>query len=118
MGVKSRASYADRMGKLIYGPGVEVEVPDLSLLHLDVLLADNPGLAFQLHLTLGGAEDGDLISLSVGVGAPLAIKFANRMPEEPLDLELMHGLNRAARERGLVSLPLLPIAKSPDPYTA
>lgn len=105
------------MGTLIYGRAVEVELPDLSLLHLDMLLAEYPGAAFQLHLVLAGAEDGDLLSLSVGSGAPLALKFGNQMPDGPVDVDVMRKLAEGL-QAGLVSLPMLPAAKSPDPYTA
>lgn len=105
------------MGKLIYGRAVEVELPDLSLMHLDMLLAEYPGAAFQLHLVLSGAEDGDVLSLSIGAGTALALKFGNRMPDGPIEVEVMRKLADGLRG-GLVSLPMLPTAESPDPYTA
>lgn len=110
-------SYAAQMGKLIYGPGVEIDLPDLSLLHLDVLLAEHPDARFQLHLPLGAAEDGDLVSLSVGKGAALVLKYGNNADLQ-LDVQVMINLSRSIATNGFVSLPLLPAAKSPDPYAA
>jgi len=92
---------------LFYGPKVEIEVPDLSLFHLDMLLSDYPGASFQLHVVLSAAGDGNLLSLSIGSGVPLALDYCNG-PELRIDAEVLEGLSTALRERGLVSLPMLP----------
>lgn len=105
------------MGKLIYGPGVEVDLPDLSLFHLDVLLAEHPDARFQLHVHLAAAEDGDMLSLSVGKGAALILKYGNNADLE-LDIQVMINLSRAIVGNSFVVLPMLPVAESPDPYTA
>lgn len=96
------------MGKLLYGSKVEIELPDLSLLHLDMLLAEHPGWAFQLHILLSGSEDGDLVSLSVGSGVPLVLKLGNSVEDLRVDDDVMVSLTAALRDRGLVSLPMLP----------
>jgi hypothetical protein len=105
------------MGKLIYAPGVEIDLPDLSLLHLDALLAENPDARFQLHVHLGAAEDGDMLSLSVGAGTALILKYGNSADLE-LDIRVMIDLSRAIVSNAFVVLPILPVAGSPDPYTA
>jgi len=98
------------MGKLIYGSNVDVEIPDLSLLHLDMLLAEHPGRPFQLHVLLSGSEDGDLLSLSIGGGVPLVLKFGNSREDLHIDVDVMVSLTAALTDRGLVSLPMLPAA--------
>lgn len=97
------------MGRLLYGSKVEIEMPDLSLLHLDMLLAEHPGAAFQLHVVLAGAKDGNLLSLSIGSGQPLLLELGNSR-DLSIDVDVLVGMTEQLRSGGVVSLPMLPMS--------
>jgi hypothetical protein len=93
------------MGKMIYGPRLEFDFADeRSLFHLDVLLTRIRDTGFQLHVTVGGPDDGNLLSLRVGPSTPLVLEYFNG-PEIELDLDVIAAAERRIVERGFVTLP-------------
>jgi len=65
------------MGTLSYGTGVEVEVDDRSLAHLDYVLRQALGAAmtFQLHVHTEEAGRRKVLALTIGNGVPLALAW-------------------------------------------
>ncbi|MFJ4220636.1 hypothetical protein [Curtobacterium luteum] len=93
------------MGRLIYGSNITVEVDDQSLFHLDALLSGLNRVTFQLHVILGEARDGNLLSLSVGDSAPLALEYGNSADLQ-LSVEVMEHMSNQVETGGFVTLPL------------
>lgn len=93
------------MGRLLYGSNVEIEMDDRSLLHLDMLLADLNQTTFQLHVILGEARDGNLLSLSLGSGAPLALEYGNSS-DLRADAATFGVMSEKVSSGGFVTLPL------------
>ena len=91
------------MGTLVQGQ-TSFTLSDTHLFHLDVLLAEchKERVSFQFHFTLGGEDDYDLVSISLGFGCAAALKYSN--VERPLNLELIHVATEKARRSGMLTM--------------
>lgn len=77
---------------------------DQLLFRLDCVLAacHREQLSFQLHVTLGGEHDHDLISLPAGHGSPIMLKYMNASHE--LDYGQVVACAEKVRNTGMLTL--------------
>lgn len=94
------------MGKLHYGPDLQLELDDNSLVHFDAILQRLRGGTFQLHIVgLDGPSDGNLASLAITPGVPVWIEYYNG-PEINIDMEAINYGIFEIQTQGLLVLPL------------
>jgi hypothetical protein len=92
------------MGTLRYGSSLEVDLDDKSLFFLDALLSEVAGSTFQLHLFPAGPSDGNLLSLRIGAGVPVALEYFNG-PDPQIDIGDLLLAAQDVREGRFISLP-------------
>jgi hypothetical protein len=98
------------MGTLSYGD-IKIDLDDSSLFHLDVLLTRLRGATFQLHVGLGAARDGNLLSLAITPGVALALEYANT-PDLTVDMDAINYAVFQVQSGGFVSVPFVTKADS------
>lgn len=95
------------MGRLLYGDKVELNMPDDTLAHLDMILlkALAEDISVQIHVTTGGESDWALLSMNVSRGTNIFLDYFNT-PRD-IDFGFVNTQLEQIRAGSFLTLPFL-----------